>query len=49
MCRLAGYEPGRRGQDIAELIANLEPVPVLLVGWSLGRARHARLCARARR
>jgi non-heme chloroperoxidase len=31
-----GYEPGRRGQDIAELIANLEPVPVLLVGWSLG-------------
>jgi microsomal epoxide hydrolase len=32
----SGYEPGRRGQDIAELIANLEPVPVLLVGWSLG-------------
>ena len=31
-----GYEPGRRGQDIAELIAHLEPVPVLLVGWSLG-------------
>ena len=31
-----GYEPGRRGQDIAELIANLEPVPVVLVGWSLG-------------
>jgi non-heme chloroperoxidase len=31
-----GYEPGRRGQDIAELIANLEPVPALLVGWSLG-------------
>jgi len=31
-----GYEPGRRGSDIAELIANLEPVPVLLVGWSLG-------------
>jgi len=32
----SGYEPGRRGQDIAELISNLEPVPVLLVGWSLG-------------
>ncbi len=31
-----GYEPGRRGQDIAELIADLEPVPVVLVGWSLG-------------
>jgi non-heme chloroperoxidase len=32
----SGYEPGRRGQDIAELIAHLAPVPVLLVGWSLG-------------
>ena len=32
----SGYEPGRRGQDIAELIASLEPIPVLLVGWSLG-------------
>jgi non-heme chloroperoxidase len=32
----SGYEPGRRGQDIAELIANVEPVPVVLVGWSLG-------------
>jgi microsomal epoxide hydrolase len=32
----SGYEPGRRGQDIAELIANLAPVPVVLVGWSLG-------------
>jgi microsomal epoxide hydrolase len=31
-----GYEPGRRGQDIAELIACLEPVPVVVVGWSLG-------------
>jgi non-heme chloroperoxidase len=31
-----GYEPGRRGQDIAELIADLEPVPALMVGWSLG-------------
>ncbi len=33
---LSGYEPGRRGQDIAELIARLGPEPVLLVGWSLG-------------
>ncbi|HTI83456.1 MAG TPA: alpha/beta hydrolase [Acetobacteraceae bacterium] len=32
----SGYEPNRRGQDIAELIARLEPVPVILVGWSLG-------------
>jgi non-heme chloroperoxidase len=32
----SGYEPGRRGRDIAELIANLEPVPAVLVGWSLG-------------
>jgi microsomal epoxide hydrolase len=32
----SGYEPGRRGQDIAELVADLEPVPVVLVGWSLG-------------
>ena len=31
-----GYVPNRRGQDIAELIAHLEPVPVVLVGWSLG-------------
>jgi len=31
-----GYEPGRRGQDIAELISHLGPAPVLLVGWSLG-------------
>lgn len=31
-----GYEPGRRGQDIAELLAHLGPAPVLLVGWSLG-------------
>ena len=33
---LSGYEPNRRGQDIAELIARLGPAPVLLVGWSLG-------------
>src|SRR5262249_28394562 len=32
----SGYEPARRSQDIAELIANIEPVPVVLVGWSLG-------------
>lgn len=31
-----GYEPIRRGQDIAEAIANLEPVPVVIVAWSLG-------------
>jgi non-heme chloroperoxidase len=31
-----GYEPGRRGQDIADLITHLEPVPVVVVGWSLG-------------
>jgi microsomal epoxide hydrolase len=33
---VSGYEPRRRGQDIAELIASVEPVPALLVGWSLG-------------
>jgi microsomal epoxide hydrolase len=32
----AGYEPSRRGQDIAELIAALGNRPVLIVGWSLG-------------
>jgi microsomal epoxide hydrolase len=32
----SGYEPVRRGQDIAELIEHLGPQPVLLVGWSLG-------------
>jgi microsomal epoxide hydrolase len=32
----SGYEPGRRGQDIADLIASLDTAPVLLVGWSLG-------------
>ena len=31
-----GYEPGRRSQDIAELIANLGSTPVVLVAWSLG-------------
>jgi non-heme chloroperoxidase len=32
----SGYEPHRRGQDIAELIAHLHAGPVVLVGWSLG-------------
>jgi microsomal epoxide hydrolase len=32
----SGYEPLRRSQDLAELIANLEPEPVLMVSWSLG-------------
>jgi non-heme chloroperoxidase len=31
-----GYEPNRRGQDIAELIRASSVDPVLLVGWSLG-------------
>jgi non-heme chloroperoxidase len=31
-----GYEPGRRGADIADLITALGNRPVLLVGWSLG-------------
>ena len=33
---LGGYEPVRRGRDIAELIAHVASEPVLLVGWSLG-------------
>lgn len=32
----SGHEPGRRGQDIAELLARLGPDPVVLAGWSLG-------------
>lgn len=32
----SGYDAPRRGQDIAELIRELGPDPVLLVGWSLG-------------
>ncbi len=32
---VAGYEPNRRGQDIAELVAT-QGAQVLLVGWSLG-------------
>jgi non-heme chloroperoxidase len=31
-----GYEPERRGRDIAELIAHLGEPKVVLVGWSLG-------------
>lgn len=31
-----GHEPGRRGQDIAELIRHVALDPVVLVGWSLG-------------
>jgi non-heme chloroperoxidase len=32
----AGYEPVRRGRDVSELIAQLGPLPVVVVGWSLG-------------
>jgi microsomal epoxide hydrolase len=32
----SGYEPVRRGQDIAELIDKLGPQPVAVLGWSLG-------------
>ena len=31
-----GYEPGRRGRDLAELIKRLGPARVVVVGWSLG-------------
>jgi non-heme chloroperoxidase len=31
-----GYEPVRRGRDLAELITRLGPQPVVIVGWSLG-------------
>ena len=31
-----GYNQNRRGQDIAELIARLQPQPVVVIGWSLG-------------
>jgi len=31
-----GYEPQRRGDDIAELLRTLGTEPVVLVGWSLG-------------
>ncbi|CAH2604678.1 Alpha/beta hydrolase [Rhodovastum atsumiense] len=32
----SGHDPWRRGQDIAELLEQLGPEPVLLMGWSLG-------------
>jgi microsomal epoxide hydrolase len=31
-----GYEPTRRGEDIADLLAGFQGVPVLVVAWSLG-------------
>jgi microsomal epoxide hydrolase len=31
-----GYEPVRRGRDLAELIARLDSGPVVVVAWSLG-------------
>lgn len=31
-----GYEPVRRGRDVAELVAQLGPNPVVVIGWSLG-------------
>ena len=31
-----GYNQDRRGDDISDLIAHIEPVPVLIVAWSLG-------------
>jgi microsomal epoxide hydrolase len=31
-----GYNQNRRGQDIAELLQQLGPRPVVIVGWSLG-------------
>jgi microsomal epoxide hydrolase len=32
----AGYEPYRRGRDIAELLAHIGGPPPVLLGWSLG-------------
>jgi non-heme chloroperoxidase len=32
----SGYEPERRGRDVAELLAHLAVPKVVLVGWSLG-------------
>ena len=31
-----GYAPGRRGQDIADLLARLGSQPVVIAAWSLG-------------
>jgi microsomal epoxide hydrolase len=32
----SGYEPIRRGRDLAELISRVDSQPVVVVGWSLG-------------
>jgi microsomal epoxide hydrolase len=32
----SGYEPERRGRDVAELIAHLSSPKVVVIGWSLG-------------
>jgi non-heme chloroperoxidase len=32
----SGYEPERRGRDVAELIAHLDAPKVVVIGWSLG-------------
>src|ERR1700712_2285523 len=32
----SGYEPVRRGRDVAELVSHLASAPVVVVGWSLG-------------
>lgn len=32
----SGYEPGRRGRDIAEVVATLPPGRIVVVAWSLG-------------
>lgn len=31
-----GYDQDRRARDIADLLTRLEPMPVVIVGWSLG-------------
>lgn len=31
-----GYEPGRRGRDVTEFVAELGPPRLVLAGWSLG-------------
>ncbi len=31
-----GYDQDRRARDIADLLMQLEPMPVVIVGWSLG-------------
>ncbi len=31
-----GYDPARRGADIGDVVRQLGPAPVVLVGWSLG-------------